>query len=97
MNWIPVLMLIQVPASVQGYGRKPRYRRYHQWYVLNMDDFDAKLTSILETIDKSQLSDTEKADCMAQLDLGLHRLVWPILVAHISEVDLKDAVDHRRP
>lgn len=59
-----------------------------------MDDFDTKLTNILETIQKSGLSDVEKADCVAQLDLGLHRLVWPILVSHIPESELKDAVDH---
>lgn len=61
---------------------------------MGMDDFNVKLTNILETIGKSGLSDVEKADCFAQLDLGLHRLVWPILVSHIPEVDLKDVVDH---
>lgn len=59
-----------------------------------MDDFDTKLTTFIRTIQSSNLSDIEKADCMAQLDLGLHRLVWPILVSHIPESDLKDAVDH---
>lgn len=57
-------------------------------------DFDDTITRILLTIQVSDLSDTQKADCYAQLDLGLHRLVWPILVSHISENDLKDVVDH---
>lgn len=59
-----------------------------------MDDFDEKLTNILTTIQESGLTDTEKADCYAQLDVGLHRLVWPILVSHIPETELKDVVDH---
>lgn len=57
------------------------------------DDFDAILTRIVSTIAQSDLSDTQKADCWAQLDLGLHKLVWPILVSHVPERDLKDAVD----
>lgn len=59
-----------------------------------MEDFETILTCIIKNIQSSGLSQSQKADCLAQLDLGLHRLVWPILVAHISEVDLKDAVDH---
>lgn len=57
-------------------------------------DFDDTLTHILSTIQASDLSDIQKADCYAQLDLGLHKLVWPILVSHIPEMELKDVVDH---
>lgn len=59
-----------------------------------MDDFDKKLTSILTRIQESNLSDTEKADCVSQIDIGLHKLVWPILMSHIPPNDLKDAVAH---
>ncbi len=57
-------------------------------------DFDDTITRILTTIGGSQLSDTEKADCYAQLRVGLHKLVWPILISHIPDGELKDAVDH---
>lgn len=59
-----------------------------------MDDFDKKLTRILTRIQESSLSNTEKADSVAELDLGLHKLVWPILVSHIPENELKDVVSH---
>lgn len=59
-----------------------------------MDDFDEKISNIISTIQGSQFSDTEKADCYAALDLGLHKLVWPILVSRIPESDLKETIDH---
>lgn len=57
-------------------------------------DFDDTITRILCTIQASELPDTQKADCYAQFDLGLHKLVWPILVSHIPEDELKETVDH---
>lgn len=58
-----------------------------------MDDFDTRLTNIVTTIEESSLSDTQKADCCVQLSVGLQKLVWPILVSHIPENELKDAVN----
>lgn len=45
-------------------------------------------------VQTSPLSDTEKADVYAAIHNGLQSLVWPILVSHIPENDLKDTVDH---
>ena len=61
-----------------------------------MDDFDALLTAILTKVAQSPLSDEEKADVYAQISVGLHTLVWPILLSHIPEGDLKAAVDNPR-
>ena len=59
-----------------------------------MDDFDDKFTAIIDRIQTSSMSDEEKANSYAQLRVGLHKLVWPILLDHIPEHDLKDSVDH---
>lgn len=59
-----------------------------------MDDFDDRLTGILMRVQTSSLSDTEKADAYAAIHNGLQTLVWPILVSHIPESDLKEVIDH---
>lgn len=59
-----------------------------------MDDFDDRLTDILIRVQSSSLSDTEKADVYATIHNGLYKLVWPILLSHIPEVDLREATDH---
>ena len=59
-----------------------------------MDDIEVVLTRILTLISESSLSDAEKADIYVQLTVGMRRLVWPILLTHIPEYLLKDAVDH---
>ncbi|MEK7543911.1 MAG: hypothetical protein AAB557_03520 [Patescibacteria group bacterium] len=59
-----------------------------------MDAFDHKVTEILTRVQSSSLSDTQKADIYASIHNGLRTLVWPILVSHIPESELKDAVDH---
>lgn len=50
-----------------------------------MDDIHTLVNGILEKILASSLSDTEKADAMASLSLGMRRLVWPILLTHVPE------------
>ncbi len=55
-----------------------------------MDDIDLLLTDIVTAVSQSKRSDTEKADIIAQLTVGMHRLVWPILLAHVPEYILKD-------
>lgn len=59
-----------------------------------MDDFDDRLTGILMRVQASALSDTEKADAYAAIHNGLQSLVWPILVSHIPESELKEVIDH---
>ncbi len=59
-----------------------------------MDDFEKTLQTLLTRVQLSPLSDTEKADVYAALHNGLRSLVWPILLSHIPESELKDAVDH---
>lgn len=59
-----------------------------------MEDFEIALQTLLTRVQSSSLSDTEKADVYASIHNGLHKLVWPILLSHIPESDLKDAVDH---
>lgn len=59
-----------------------------------MDDFDNLLTNILTKVARSSLSDEEKADVYAEISVGLHKLVWPILVSHMPEKDLAAAVDN---
>lgn len=59
-----------------------------------MDDFETSLQMLLTRVQSSSLSDTEKADVYATIHNGLHKLVWPILLSHIPEPDLKDAVEH---
>lgn len=58
------------------------------------DSVDQKLTNIIVRIQGSALTDSQKADAYASIHNGLHKLVWPILLSHIPESDLKDAVDH---
>lgn len=59
-----------------------------------MDDIDGVLTRIVTNISESSLSDTEKADIYARINVGLHHLVWPIIVAHIPQYILADVTDH---
>ena len=59
-----------------------------------MDQLDTLLSRIVERVSQSQLSETEKADVFASLSLGMRRLVWPILMAHMPEKDLANAVDN---
>jgi len=59
-----------------------------------MDDVEQLLIRILTKISESSRSDGEKADAYVQLNVGMRRLVWPILLTHIPEYLLKDAVDH---
>ena len=47
--------------------------------------------NILTKITESKLSDNEKADSMAELSLGMRKLVWPILLSHVPEYLLVEA------
>lgn len=58
-----------------------------------MSDIDSILTNIVTTVTKSNRSDSEKADIMAQLTVGMHRLVWPILLSHVPEYLLKEVTN----
>lgn len=56
------------------------------------DDFSAALNKVLTRITESQLPETEKAEAVAELNMGMHHLVWPIVVSHVPEYLLSDAV-----
>lgn len=56
-----------------------------------MDDIDERITGILTAISTSKLSEIEKADVLSQLTVGMHRLVWPILLSHVPQYLLDDA------
>lgn len=58
-----------------------------------MDTIDTTLTRILTVIAESSLSDTEKADLYVQIQVGMRKLVWPIVLTHVPEYLLKQAVD----
>lgn len=60
----------------------------------SMDTFETKLGAILARINGSSLTEIQKADAYVAIHNGLRTLVWPILISHIPESDLKDAVDH---
>lgn len=59
-----------------------------------MDAIDEVLTRIITTVSQSTLSETEKKDIYAQLTVGMHRLVWPILLSHVPQYLLDDAVNN---
>lgn len=59
-----------------------------------MDAIDEILTRIITTVSQSKLPETEKNDVYAQLTVGMHRLVWPILLAHVPQYLLDDAVNN---
>lgn len=59
-----------------------------------MDDIEAILTRILGSVSASPLSDVEKADIYVQLDVGMRRLVWPILLSHMPQYELDDVTKH---
>lgn len=61
---------------------------------MRMDTFDNLLTHIITKVGESSLSDEEKADVYAEISVGLHKLVWPILLSHMPEKDLAAAVDN---
>ncbi len=56
-----------------------------------MDDIDTILTGIIDRVSGSPLPETEKADVFASMTAGMHRLVWPILLAHAPEYLLNEA------
>lgn len=59
-----------------------------------MDDIDVLLTYITDAVARSPLPDAEKADIGAQLVVGMHRLVWPILLSHVPVYLLDDATNN---
>jgi len=59
-----------------------------------MDDIDTLLGSIITAVSESKLPETEKADMLAKLTVGMHRLVWPILLSHVPQYLLDDATNH---
>lgn len=59
-----------------------------------MDDIDTLITGIITAVSESKLPETEKADVLAQLTAGMHRLVWPILLSHVPQYLLDDATNN---
>ena len=55
-----------------------------------MDTFDNLLTNIITRVQQSSLSDEKKADIYTQISIGLHKLVWSVLISHIPESKLKE-------
>lgn len=60
-----------------------------------MDYIDNSITRIIGKIHNSSLSDTEKADVLSELSAGMRHLVWPILLSHVPEYLLKEAMDKK--
>lgn len=60
-----------------------------------MDDIEVILTSITSKVSLSKLSEVEKAEVLSQLTVGMHRLVWPILLSHVPEYVLKEVTDKK--
>lgn len=58
-----------------------------------MDDIDTLITGILTSVSASKLTEAEKADVLAQLTVGMHRFVWPILLSHVPQYLLDEAVN----
>jgi hypothetical protein len=58
------------------------------------DVIDELLGRIVTKVAGSGLSDNEKADVFARISSGLHHLVWPILLVHMPEQQLKEFIDH---
>jgi hypothetical protein len=54
-----------------------------------MDDIETLLDRIVKRVADSRLPDAEKAEIFAQIDAGLHHLVWPIVLSHVPEYKLK--------
>lgn len=59
-----------------------------------MDAIDEVLTRIIATVSQSKLPEAEKNDIYARLTVGMHRLVWPILLTHVPQYLLDDAVNN---
>lgn len=55
-----------------------------------MDDINDILNDILSQVTASKLPETEQADIMAAISLGMRKLVWPILLAHVPEYLLRE-------
>lgn len=56
------------------------------------NDVEEILTHIITSVTQSTRSDIEKADVLSSISLGMHRLVWPILLSHVPQYLLDDAV-----
>lgn len=57
-----------------------------------MDDIETLLNRIFSRIVESGLPEAEKQEIYAQLNIGMHHLVWPILVSHVPQYLMEDAV-----
>ena len=55
------------------------------------DEIEEILTGIITKVTQSRLTDTEKADVLSELPLGMRKLVWPILLSHVPPYLLEDA------
>lgn len=56
-----------------------------------MDDINEIVNDIITRVTVSKLPDTEKADIMTAVSLGMRKLVWPILLSHVPEYLLREA------
>jgi hypothetical protein len=59
-----------------------------------MDDIDVLVKQIIQRVYASNLPDTEKADIYVQVEVGMRKLVWPILLSHMPTYMLDEAVRH---
>lgn len=65
-------------------------------YDFDMNTFNAATKNIITRVQLSPLSEEEKAGIYAELSLGLHKLVWTILIAHIPEEKLKEVTSQTK-
>ena len=55
-----------------------------------MDDIDTIITGIIDRVNRARITEMEKADVFVQLSVGMRRLIWPILLAHVPQYMLKE-------
>lgn len=55
-----------------------------------MEPFDQHLTHLITRVQLSGLSDEDKAEIYTEINIGLHKLVWSVLVSHIPEEKLSE-------
>lgn len=53
------------------------------------DDMEAKLKALVERIEKSKLSETDRAELYATISEGLQATVWPVLLQYMPKDQLE--------
>lgn len=51
-------------------------------------NLDQRLRQVIGQVENSHLSQKEKEEVYANINVGLHAAVWPVLVAHMPQAQL---------